>query len=276
MVAIVSVMCVVASWWVYDLLCRSRLADASPVLAVLFLAWLMLLALVMAGFVGARMTFMELGAVLGTVMVANVILVVSPAFRSGQPPDSGAADDANRRLRHNQVMAWPVLFAMVGAHYPALIGHPKSWMALVAVSLAGMMFHLGTRATDQGIRPRWLLPASVVPLLAAGIVLQPVQEPSPATDERGYPSTAQILPVVQARCVMCHATQPAHPGFAAAAAGIVLEDIASIDGNDERVYRAAVIGKPMPLADATKMTLEEKELVAAWYEGRLRRRDAHE
>ena len=125
-------------------------------------------------------------------------------------------------------------------------------------------------------RFRRLLRALALRLVVLVIAMRPVQQPAPAGQVSAWPETKEVLPIIQARCAGCHATSPPHPGFSAAPAGIVLEDVASINGNDLRVYQTAVVGKSMPLANTTAMTDEERELVELWYQGRQRKRDVHE
>jgi uncharacterized membrane protein len=69
--------------------------------------------------------------------------------------------------------------------------------------------------------------------------------------------------IVAARCTECHSAKPTFAGIAAAPAGIAL------DTNEETVLHAAqikqvVASKYMPLGNITKMTDEERALIASW------------
>ena len=86
-------------------------------------------------------------------------------------------------------------------------------------------------------------------------------------DASGSVSTAQIAPLIQARCAGCHARAPTQPGFAAPPAGLVLESPTAIERHAARVFAAAVVTKTMPIGNLTGMTDQERERVAAWYHG---------
>ena len=85
---------IVAGWLVYDALCRSRLGRNEPALALVLLALCTLLAWALCRSFSGRGAFIHFGAVLGTIMVANVLFVIIPGQRAmvqakalGQPLD---------------------------------------------------------------------------------------------------------------------------------------------------------------------------------------------
>ena len=68
-------------------------------------------------------------------------------------------------------------------------------------------------------------------------------------------------------CVACHAAEPTHEAFAKAPAGVLLETIAQVAGNAERIVTQVVNGA-MPLGNQTGMTDDERNRIAAWAESR--------
>jgi uncharacterized membrane protein len=78
------------------------------------------------------------------------------------------------------------------------------------------------------------------------------------------------MPLIQARCVTCHAARPDHPGFAAAPAGILLDREEAVDLQALIIFNAVIVTQSMPLANATQMSDEERDLIARWYAGRMR------
>ena len=105
-------------------------------------------------------------------------------------------------------------------------------------------------------------------LLLAGLIF--VMRPQPLMMEAGeneLPTSANIMPVIQQRCVGCHAQKPAQAGFPAPPLGIVLDNIQSLEAMALRVYQSVVVTRTMPLGNLTGMTDEERDLLARWYAG---------
>lgn len=125
---------------VWKALGRSERAAAAVSLALLALA-LFFLGRVLTG----RALFLHAGALLGTIMAANVWVRIGPALgrmqkaASGPAPGRDAAAEAQAALRsrHNAYLSAPVLFAMISNHYPALYDREDGWAILVGVVLAG-------------------------------------------------------------------------------------------------------------------------------------------
>ena len=122
---------VVASWFFYDLLCRSPLGKKPALSAILIFAWFAILAWLLCQFFSGRAAYMHVGAAIGTIMVANVLFIIIPsqkelvaAVTAGRAPDAEQAADALQRSRHNNYFTLPVLFIMISNHYAGTFGHP--------------------------------------------------------------------------------------------------------------------------------------------------------
>jgi len=89
-----------------------------------------------------------------------------------------------------------------------------------------------------------------------------------AQPSAGAPTDAEILALMKAHCVQCHAAEPTHEAFARAPAGVLLETIAQISGNASRILTQVTVTRAMPLGNETGMTDQERERIAAWIEGR--------
>lgn len=142
--AAVGVTAITMSWFVYDRLWlllhhRPRLCLLVSVCLVCALTW------VGTRFLGARASFMHIGAALGTIMVANVWLRILPFQRqmiartqSGHAPDLQLAELAKRRSVHNNYMTFPVIFIMISHHFPSTYGHEHNWIVLMALFFASV------------------------------------------------------------------------------------------------------------------------------------------
>jgi uncharacterized membrane protein len=98
-------------------------------------------------------------------------------------------------------------------------------------------------------------------VLAATPTASFAQAPAPPTD-------AEILALMRAHCVACHAAEPTHEAFAKAPAGVLLETIPQVAANAARIMTQVVVNRAMPLGNQTGMTDEERDRIAAWIEGR--------
>jgi uncharacterized membrane protein len=275
-----SVVTLVASWLIYDGLCRSPLRQRPLVLALCILGWFTLLAWGLAQLFSGRAAYLHVGAAIGTVMVANVAHVIIPAQRElvaavagGRRPDAARGENALLRSRHNNYLTLPVLFLMISNHYPATYGHAHSWLILLVFSLAAVgirhWFNIRHLPRDDPRYARWVLPASVLLMLA--LIAATVPWPSGAGAGRGAaPNTAAIMPVVAARCTGCHASQPNFEGFAEAPLGMLLETAEQVEAQAARIHQLTVVAPTMPPGNITGMTPEERDLLDRWYRGRSR------
>jgi uncharacterized membrane protein len=105
--------------------------------------------------------------------------------------------------------------------------------------------------------------AVILLLIAATSITTLAQAPASPTD-------AEILALMKAHCVMCHAVEPAHPAFANAPAGVLLETIPQVTANADRIMTQVVVTGAMPLGNETGMTDEERTRIAAWIRARGR------
>lgn len=132
-------------WWVYDQAVRSFLGKSEPIFATF--AFLMVAAVSwgLLHVFSARAAYLHVGALFGTIMVANVWMRILPAQRkmikavtSGAKFDVSLSSQAKLRSKHNTFMAVPVVFLMISNHFPvATYGNTHSWGILVVLVLVG-------------------------------------------------------------------------------------------------------------------------------------------
>jgi uncharacterized membrane protein len=92
-----------------------------------------------------RAAYLQLGAMLGTIMTANVWMRILPAQRrmvaalkAGQEPNQAEALRAKTCSKHNTFIVLPVVFIMISNHFPTITyGHRYNWAVLSALVLAG-------------------------------------------------------------------------------------------------------------------------------------------
>lgn len=267
-----------ASWLVYDGLCRSPLRRQLLLLGILIFAWFALLAFMLSDFLSGRAAYMHVGAAIGSVMVANVFFVIIPAQKhlvaallAGQQPDATKGLNALLRSRHNNYLTLPVLFMMIANHYPATYGSPYNWLVLAAFSLAAVGIRHWFNVRHLRNTQRWILPASVLVLFSLMLATLPVKRTTTVAGAGALPSTLDIMPLIQRRCAGCHASQPTIGGFTAPPLGVAFDDVQQVENQAQRIYTVTVATRTMPLANMTGMSEEERELLAQWYAAQLKK-----
>ena len=260
----------VAGWVVYDLLCRSPLVQRQLAFGATIFLLLVGSSWVLTHLLSGRAAYLHVGAMIGTIMVANVAMVIIPgqrkmveAMRAGSTPDPVHGIRGKQRSVHNNYFTLPVLFIMISNHFAMTYRHPHAWAVLGAIMAAGVFIRHFFNLRHKG-RVEWVYPAiGVALLLGLAVVLAP---PRPNVSAGTVPF-ARVETILRARCVSCHAAHPTQPGFASAPAGVMLDDAHGIAQNAPRIYQQAVQLKAMPLANMTNMTDAERAQVAAWFEG---------
>lgn len=262
-------------WIVYDLLCRSKLVQHQ--LAFGATIWLLLVGAswVLTQLLSGRAAYLHVGAMIGTIMVANVAMLIIPGQRkmvnamlAGAKPDPSHGIKAKQRSVHNNYFTLPVLFIMISNHYAMTYNHPHAWAVLGAIMLAGVLIRHFFNLRHKG-RIAWRYPAAgVALLLALAVVLAPAPraDVAPASGLDAAARFAAVRTIMDQRCVSCHAQQPTQPGFAAAPGGVLLDTPDGIGQHAARIYQQTVQLKAMPLANLTHMTDAERAQVGAWFE----------
>jgi uncharacterized membrane protein len=266
----ISLAVIAAGWVVYDRLCRSALARNGRALAGVLLALAALLAWGLCQVFGGRGAYIHFGAVLGTIMVANVYFVIIPGQRQmvaaagrGEAPDPLPGLRGKQRSVHNTYFTLPVLFTMISNHFAMTYSHAYNWAILIAISLAGALIRVYFVARHSGRASPLPAVAAVVLLLAVAVAIAPRNTQAVA----GGVDFADVRAVVHQRCTTCHAASPAHPGFQAAPAGVVLETDGQIVAEALRIHQQTVVTRVMPIGNLTGITDEERALIDRWYRG---------
>lgn len=265
----------VVGWVVYDLLCKTRLVQRP--LAFGAAVWLFLVgsSWALGHLLSGRAAYLHVGAMIGTMMVANVAMVIIPGQRkmvnamlAGGQPDPVHGVRAKQRSVHNNYFTLPVLFIMISNHYAMTYNHPHAWAVLGAIMLAGVLIRHFFNLRHQG-RIAWRYPAAgVALLLALAVALAPAPRVAvaPVAGIDAAARFADVRTIMDRRCVSCHAQQPTQPGFAAAPGGVLLDTPDGIGQHAARIYQQTVQLKAMPLANLTHMTDAERARVGAWFE----------
>lgn len=132
-------------WVIYDLAARSPLGRSEAAFAMFSLFAIAILAWGLMHVFSGRAAYIHVGAVLGTIMTANVWFRILPSQRkmiaaaaAGEKFDAALSAQAKLRSKHNTFMAVPVVFLMISNHFPvATYGNTYAWEVLVGLVLLG-------------------------------------------------------------------------------------------------------------------------------------------
>ena len=262
----ISVASLAGGWFVYDGLCR-LLEGKENVLAALVFVFIMACAWALFHVFSARAAYIHVGAIIGTIMVANVFFHIIPGqkrmvadIRAGRDPDPRPGIIGKQRSVHNTYFTLPVLFVMISNHYPMTYSHPQGWLVLGVIMLAGVLIRQFFVLRHSG-NVKWALPAAGVALLAGVAV---AIAPKIADSGGGRVTFANVQGVLKERCLQCHASQPTQPGFAQPPKGVLLETPEQVAANAPKI--AETVGnKYMPIGNLTQMTDDERALIATWF-----------
>ncbi|MFI4925647.1 MAG: urate hydroxylase PuuD, partial [Vicinamibacteria bacterium] len=255
-------------WLVYDVLCRSPLGRNEPWLAAAMLALCTLAAYALTHLFSGRGAFIHFGAMLGTIMAANVLMVIMPGQREmvkakaeDRVPDPSHAARGKQRSVHNTYFTLPVLFTMISNHYAAFTNARHAWLVLIAISLAGVFVRLFFTFRHRGVVKPSFWAIAIALLAASFIALRPATGPTAAA----VPSFAQVRGIVAERCAGCHADQPTFAGFASAPKNVVLDTPERIVAQAQPIHAQTVVTRAMPIGNLTAMTDAERAAIDAWY-----------
>ncbi|HAT29335.1 MAG TPA: hypothetical protein DCW29_00330 [Janthinobacterium sp.] len=259
-------------WTVYDGLCRSPLAKHELSFGVAVFALLVGAAYGLTHLLSGRAAYIHVGAMIGTIMVGNVLMLIIPgqrkmvdAMAAGKLPDPKHGMRAKQRSVHNNYFTLPVLFIMISNHYAMTYRNDHAWLVLGGIMAAGVFIRHFFNLRHKG-RTVWAYPAAgVALLLAVAVAIAPAP---PAAHAAVDPATqfARVQSVIGQRCAVCHSAHPSQPGFATAPAGIMLDNADLIRQHAAQVYKQAVQLKAMPIGNMTNMTESERALLGAWFE----------
>jgi uncharacterized membrane protein len=266
----ISIGSLVASWFVYDALCRIFAKNDAALwtsigLFLLFADWALFHVF------GARAAYIHVGAIIGTIMVWNVFFLIIPGqrkmvaqLRRGETPDPRPGIVGKQRSVQNTYFTLPVLFIMISNHYPMTYSGPYGWLVLAGLSIAGVLvrrFYVLTHFHKLV----WALPSAAAVVIATIAILIAPHAPSGAVASAGPVVTfADVAPIVSARCAVCHAAHPTYAGFSAAPQGILLDTPDHIVANASEIRAQAVATHAMPLGNVTHITDDERAKLGAW------------
>jgi uncharacterized membrane protein len=270
--AVIAFVSLAVAWLAYEGLCRSPLGNHEVALALVGYVFLVALTYGFTHVFSGRGAFTQIGALIGTIMVANVFVIIIPyqkksvaAMLAGKTPDPRWGALGKQRSVHNNYLTLPVVFLMLSNHYPLFYATRFNWLIVAIVLAIGPVIRHFFNSRHEGKGSPWWTwgvaaagMAAVAWLSAAGPRTVTIGALPPT------PKFADVSAIVMSRCAMCHAAEPVWAGLAAPPKGVLLDTDEHIRLHAPLIAAAAVRSDAMPPGNITEMTPDERLTLASW------------
>ena len=264
-----------AGWIVYDAICRlfGQRQRGDLIVGVLLFVFVVVATWLACRLFAGRAAFLLVGAMLATAMSANVLFWIIPGqrkviaqMRAGEPVDPVHGQRAKQRSLHNTYFTLPVLVSMLSNHYGWLVQARHNWLVLVLLMLAAALVRHSFVARHRALVLQQPVPwgyAVVGVVLMLGVAVALLPAPPSATAAVRPATLANVKTIVDQRCIACHNAQVQQKNVA-------LNSEALIRQHAQAMYQQVVVLKLMPLANATQMTDDERQVVKRWFDAGAR------
>jgi uncharacterized membrane protein len=272
----------------YELACRSPLAKFPVAFGIGLIALICAASYFSTQWFSGRGAYIHVGALIGTIMAGNVFFNIMPNQRKmvaavAQKKDIDPSWGASAKLRsvHNNYFTLPLLFIMISNHYPMTYQHEQSWLVLIAIMAAAAWIRHFFNLKHTGTTKPSILVSGAVAMLAITFwvsmpqgekITEPMQTVALPSEDTSQTASLQqtvsqeiITNIINTHCVSCHSRTPTDDIFKVAPMGVVLDSWGDIERFAPQIVRRTAITKDMPFMNKTKMTEEERQLIALWF-----------
>jgi uncharacterized membrane protein len=167
---------IAVAWLLYDALFKSRLGRERPLhAAAIGFAALVVAIWWLCKVMQPQAAFVHVGALIGTLMVANVWMIIIPnqralveAVKSGRAPDADRGLQGKIRSTHNSYLTLPVVMMMLSKNFSSTWGSEFNWVILTGLIVIGAVVRHWFLLLDKG-RLRegvWIWPAAAAGMAA--------------------------------------------------------------------------------------------------------------
>ena len=271
---LISVASLALGWVIYDRLCRSPLGANTALLCALGFVFLVAATWGYTRVFSGRGAYIHAGALIGTIMVANVFFVIIPNQKiviadliAGRQPDPALGAQAGQRSLHNNYLTLPALFLMISNHYPLSFATRWNWLIVAVVIIVGAVIRHFYNMRHAG-RPSpwwtWGVAAAGMALVVWLSAAPPGGEERAAAEAPAPVAFAEVENIVLSRCSMCHAAEPFWEGIVAPPKGVRLDTPEMIRKHAREIRLQATLTHAMPPGNITEISPEERQILAAW------------
>jgi len=259
---VISLALLAAAWLAYDVL--NRLVSDARVLWPILFVLVALSAWGSAELFAPRAAWLQVGAMIGTVMAANVFVVIIPAHwelirakEAGREPDPEPGIQAKQRSVHNNYLTLPVVLTMLAGHFPFAYGADNAWLVLVALMVIGAWARLFFNLRHAGATHWWMPVAGLAAFVALAVVVDRSEDSAaPAATPADVAHGKQLF--LSAGCAGCHTLADA------GATGTVGPNLDAAHPSDSLVAERVRDGKGVMPSFAGELDDAEIAAVAAY------------
>jgi len=260
------------AWLLYEAACRSGLSAYELPFAIGGYIFLVVLTYAFTHVLSGRGAFNQIGAIIGTIMVANVFTLIIPnqrkviaALLAGERPDPKYGKQGKERSVHNNYLTLPVVFLMISNHYPLIFGTRYNWLiAAIVLALGPVIRHFFNERHAGRKSPWWVWGVAAIGMIAIFFLTTAGPRDAKAAAAVSKHDFAAVQDIVLSRCSMCHAAEPVFDGITAAPKGVRLDDPEAIMRNSRLIGRNAAWSSAMPPGNITEITPQERAVLSAW------------
>ena len=259
---VISLALLAAAWVAYDVL--NRLVSDARVLWPILFVLVALSAWGSAELFAPRAAWLQVGAMIGTLMAANVFVVIIPAHwelirakEAGREPDPEPGIQAKQRSVHNNYLTLPVVLTMLAGHFPFAYGADTAWLVLVALMVIGAWARLFFNLRHAGTTHWWMPVAGLAAFVALAVVVDRSEDSAaPAATPADVAHGKQLF--LSAGCAGCHTLADA------GATGTVGPNLDAAHPSDSLVAERVRDGKGVMPSFAGELDDAEIAAVAAY------------
>ena len=277
---IISLLGVVFGWVIYDFVCRLSLKTNVYVLISSIFILITVMSWAYSEIFSYRGAFMQMGTVLGTIMVANVLMIIIPGQKkvvasllANETPNPIHGAIAKQRSLHNNYLTLPVIFIMISNHYPLIYATKYSWIIISIILIIGALVRHFFNIKHTGAKPPYWVCVPIIILGSIIFYISDLGKPK-LNNVKNTATLIQLIPektlvsaqeIIVSKCSMCHAKEPLWENMKNAPKLVNLETPTDIINNINNIYKQSVLSYAMPPGNISFLEENERSLINQLY-----------
>ena len=277
---IISLLGVVFGWVIYDFVCRLSLKTNVYVLISSIFILITVMSRAYSEIFSFRGAFMQIGTVLGTIMVANVLMIIIPGQKkvvasllANEPPTPIYGAIAKQRSLHNNYLTLPVIFIMISNHYPLIYATKYSWIIISIILIIGALIRHFFNIKHTGAKPPYWVCVPIIILGSIIFYISDLGKPK-LNNVKNTATLIELIPektlvsaqeIIVSKCSMCHAKEPLWENMKNAPKLVNLETPTDIINNIDNIYKQSVLSYAMPPGNISFLEENERSLINQLY-----------
>tara|TARA_B100000287_G_scaffold424521_1_gene469272 strand:- start:723 stop:1940 length:1218 start_codon:yes stop_codon:yes gene_type:complete len=278
---LISIFGIILGWIIYDQICRYTVNKNLNILAIFILLVFTFFSWFFFQVFSYRGAFIQIGSMLGTIMVANVLMIIIPGQKKvvnsllkGEKPDPKHGATAKQRSLHNNYLTLPVIFIMISNHYPVIYATKFSWIIISLILIVGALIRHYFNVKHTGEKPPHWIWLPILIIIFISIYITELGKPEFSNSEKKSSNIINQIPenlilaseeIVTSKCSMCHAKEPLWENLSIAPKMVILETKEDIIKHIDGIYSQVVASYAMPPGNITFIESSERQTLNSLY-----------